>query len=159
VLEALLLQPAAVPGTPSLLAREEPAVAQQEGADLALLDTDLLRGGRACPDEAADRLVRRIRDPDLGQLAGAQEAGQGERVAPVGLDPVARFPRDQRRRDDGAMVPEPGEEPVQAVAGRAGLVADAQRARRAPPCMKTARWRVAMAELGFSATARSVSSR
>jgi len=101
-------------------------VAQQEGADLALLDTDLLRGGRACPDETADRLVRRVGDPDRGQLAGAQEAGQGERVAPVGLDPVARLPRDQRRRDDGAMVPEPGEEPVQAVAGRAGLVAEVQ---------------------------------
>ena len=62
-------------------------------------------------------------------------------------------------RDGRARVPEPDDKPVQAVAGRAGLVADAQRARRAPPCMKTARWRVAMAELGSRATARSVSSR
>ena len=65
-------------------------------------------------------------DPDRGQLAGAQKPGQADRVAPVGLDPVARLPRDQRRRDHDAGVPEPGEQSVEPVPGRPGFVAKVQ---------------------------------
>src|SRR4051812_12583010 len=71
VLEALRLQPAAVAGTPVLLAREEAAVPQEEGADLALLEADVLHRGRPRPHQVAHRLVRRVGDPDRRQLAGA----------------------------------------------------------------------------------------
>jgi hypothetical protein len=50
VLKTLLLQPAAVPSTPVLLAREEPAVTQQEGADLALLRAYVSRRRGPRPD-------------------------------------------------------------------------------------------------------------
>src|SRR5690349_3200863 len=92
VLEALRLRPAAVAGAPVLLAREEAAVPQEEGADLALLEADVPHRGRPCPHQVAHRLVGGVRDPDRGQLAGAQEPGQAERAAAVGLDPVARLP-------------------------------------------------------------------
>ena len=46
------------------------------------------------------------------------------RVAAVGLDPIARLARDQRRRDYCAAVAQLGQLPVQAIAGRAGLVAE-----------------------------------
>ena len=39
-----------------------------------------LHRGRPCPHQVAHRLVGGVRDPDRGQLAGAQEPGQAERV-------------------------------------------------------------------------------
>ena len=55
--------------------------------------------------EIADRLMSRIRNPDRGQFAGPMQLGQVDCVATVGLDPISRFARDQRRSDDDATVP------------------------------------------------------
>ena len=41
------------------------------------------------------------------ELAGAVQFGQHDSVAPIGLDPVAGFDRDQRRGNHHATVPEP----------------------------------------------------
>src|SRR5215212_10049788 len=67
-----------------------------------------------------------VRDPDRREFAGAVQAGQGQRVPPVGLDPLARPLRDQRRRDHDAVVPERGDLALQPVAGRSGLVGEGQ---------------------------------
>ena len=55
------------------------------------------------------RLVGGVRHPHRGELAGAVQPGQHRRVAAVGLDPVARPPRDQRRRDHHAVMAERGD--------------------------------------------------
>ena len=65
-----------------------------------------------------------IRHPDGGQLAGPVQPGQGEGIAPVGLDAFARTLGDQRRSDDRALMPESGDLALQAIAGRTGLVAE-----------------------------------
>src|SRR3712207_8971177 len=54
------------------------------------------------------------------------QSGQGERVPPVGLDPLARTLRDQGGRDHRTAVAERGDLPLQPVAGRAGLVDEGQ---------------------------------
>jgi len=51
----------------------------------------------------------------------AQEPGQRQGIAAVGLDPVAGLARDQRRGDDVAGHARPGEVPIQPVPARAGL--------------------------------------
>ena len=77
-------------------------------------------------DQVAHRLVRRVRHPNRGELAGPVQLRQAQRITPVGLHPVARLARDQGRRHHHAGVAEPLELPLQAVAARAGLVAEAQ---------------------------------
>lgn len=56
-------------------------------------------------------------------LAGAQQLGERNRVAPVGLDPLARPARDQRRRDYCAIMAERGDQPIEPVTRRTRLVA------------------------------------
>ena len=124
VREAQPGQPAPVRRRPGLAAGEHPAVAQQEALELLARPAHRLHRGRARPDQVAHRLVRRVGHPDRGQLAGPMQAGQRDGVAPVGLHPVAGLARDERGRHHRAVVAESGDLPVQAVAARAGLVAD-----------------------------------
>ena len=77
-------------------------------------------------DEIAQRLTRLVGDPDRCEVAAAQQPGELGRVAAVGLDPVAGLGRDERRRDDDALDAQRRELAVERVAGRAGLVRDAQ---------------------------------
>jgi hypothetical protein len=124
VLEAEPGQPAPVRRRPGLAAGEHPVVAQQEALELLPGPTHRLHRGRARPHQVAHRLVRRVGHPHPGQLPGPQQARQREGVAPVGLHPVAGPARDQRGRHHRAVVAQRGDLPVQAVAARAGLVAD-----------------------------------
>jgi hypothetical protein len=57
------------------------------------------------------------------------QPGQPAAVPPVGLDLVARCPRDQRRGDHLAADPHAVQQPGQLEAGRAGLVAGSQSPR------------------------------
>ena len=66
----------------------------------------------------------RVGDPDLGEFAGAMEPGQGEGIPAIGLDALARSLRDQRGSDNGAVMPEGADLPLQPIAGRPGLVAE-----------------------------------
>ena len=54
------------------------------------------------------------------------QPGQGDGIPAIGLDTLARPLRDQRGSDDGAVVPEGGDLPLQPIAGRPGLVAEQQ---------------------------------
>ena len=119
-------EPTPVCRRPGLAAREQPIVAQQEALELLPGPSQRLHGGHARSDQVAHRLMRRIRDPDRRQLAGAMQPGQRDRVAPVGLHPLACSLRHERRRHHRAAVAESGDLPVQAVAARARLVTDAE---------------------------------
>jgi len=82
------------------------------------------RGSR--PDQIAHRLVRRVRHPNRGQLARPVQLCQAQRIAPIGLHPVARLAWDQGRRHHHAGVAERHKLALQAVAAWTGLVTEAQ---------------------------------
>ena len=67
-----------------------------------------------------------IRNPDRCEFARAVQLGQIDRVAPVGLDPVARLAWDQRRCNHDALVAGCCQLPLDAIAARPGLVAEPQ---------------------------------
>ena len=101
-------------------------MAEQERVEPLLHPLAVIEQVAAGADQVPDRLLRRGRDPDRGQHPGAQREGQADCVATVGLDPVRGALRDQRRRDHLARHPHRGNEPVQLVTRRPGLVADRQ---------------------------------
>src|SRR3954451_23843874 len=80
-------------------------------------------------DQVAQRLLIRPGDPDRVQLAGPQQPRQVLGVAAVGLDPVARRPRDLARRAhhtaDAALL----ERARQPIARRARLIRHPHRPR------------------------------
>ena len=90
------------------------------------LRTQVRHCGLTGPHQLAYCFMPRVGDPDLGEFAGAMEPGQGEGIPAIGLDALARPLRDQRRSDDGAVVPEGRDLPLQPIAGRPGLVAEQQ---------------------------------
>jgi hypothetical protein len=47
-----------------------------------------------------------VRDPHRRHFLGTQELGERNRVTPIGLNPLARPSRDQRRRNHHAVVAE-----------------------------------------------------
>jgi hypothetical protein len=81
-------------------------------------------------DEVAQRLLLDARHPDRVQPADHQQPQQALGVAPIGLDPIARRPRDlSRRRDE---TPDAGrlERPRKPEARRPGLIGHPRRARK-----------------------------
>ena len=74
--------------------------------------------------EIADRLMSRIRNPNGGQFAGPMQLGQVDRVATIGLDPISRVARDQRRSDDDAIVPGKRQLTLNSIAATSGLVTE-----------------------------------
>ena len=70
--------------------------------------------------------MHHIRNPNRGQLAGAQQLGQRHRISAIGLDPVARAFRDQRRRHHDTGVTKRHELAIEPVAGGPGLVTEMQ---------------------------------
>src|SRR5271168_3142068 len=104
MIELLLLKPPQIAHGPGLGPREDAAVLEHEAAHLLAMDALGLDRGGAGPDQIAHRLVAFVWDPHRRELAGPQEPRQGDRITPVGLDPVTRLPRDQRWRHHRAGV-------------------------------------------------------
>ncbi len=77
-----------------------------------------------CPDQISHRFVSRVGDPDRRQLARPVQLRQHDAVSPVGLHPVTGLHRDERGRDNQAIVPEIGQLPVEAIAAGPGFVAE-----------------------------------
>ena len=75
----------------------------------------------------ADRLMSLIRNPDSGQFTGAMQLGEVDRISPIGLDPISRLARDQRRSHDDALMPGEGQLALNAIAARSGLIAEPKR--------------------------------
>ena len=126
MLEALAGKPAPMRQRPMAAAVVNPAVAQQEGEQLLAFAAQIVRRRLAGPDQIAHRLVDRVRHPYPGQLAGPMQPRQRHRIAPVGLDPLARPLRDQRRSNHQAVMAESLDLPIQPVPGRPRLVAEMQ---------------------------------
>ena len=103
------------------------AMAQQKGGQLltGLAQTADSRQTRAY--EIADRLMGRIRNPDRRQFARPMQLGQVDRIPPVGLDPISRLARNQRRSHDDAIVPGEGQLALNPIAARSGLIAEPKR--------------------------------
>jgi hypothetical protein len=76
--------------------------------------------------EIADRLMRLIRDPDRSQFTSPMQLGEINRIPPVGLDPVARLSRDQRRSHHNAFMHCSAQLPLDAVTARSGFIAESQ---------------------------------
>jgi hypothetical protein len=68
-----------------------------------------------------------VRNPWRCQLASSKQNDQSLGITSVGLHTVTRPARDQRRRDDDAVMPQRTNLPVKSNSGRVGLVADMQR--------------------------------
>jgi len=110
------------PGTSSSI---DPIVAQQEALQmLACLGQDPVRR-RPCSHQVAHGFMGGIGDPNRRQLARAVQWSVSP-VARIGLHPVARLDWDQRRSHHNAIMPTAGQQPVQPITTRAGLVAKAQ---------------------------------
>ena len=107
------------------------AMAQQKARQLLTGLTQTADGRKTRAYEIADRLMSRIRDPDRRQFARPMQLGQADRVPAVGLDPVSRFARDQRRSHDDALMPGEGQLPLNPIAAGSGLVAEPKRAPNA----------------------------
>src|SRR5437870_7897637 len=73
-------------------------------------------------DEVAERFVFPIRHPHRGEIASAEKATELECVSPVGLDPIARASRNQRRRDYSRIDPESRQLAVQRESGSTSFV-------------------------------------
>ncbi len=95
MLELLGCEPAHVGSAPTLPASEDPAVSQEKGRQLLTLLAEVFARRFAGADQIAHRLVHVVGNLDAGQLAGAQETRQCDRVAPVRLHPLSWSLRDQ----------------------------------------------------------------
>src|SRR3954462_11173733 len=104
----------------------DPSVAQQKGLQMLALRAQVRHRGLTGPHQLAHGFMPGVGDPDPGEFAGAMEPGQGDGIPAIGLDALARPLRDQRGSDDGAVMPEGGDLPLQSIAGGPGLVAEQQ---------------------------------
>jgi hypothetical protein len=105
-------QPTTVGERPGAGAAVNPLVPQQKALQVPTRLRQHLSCRRSGPHQIAHRLVCGIGDPDRRQLAGAVQLGQHQRVATVGLDPISRLDRDQRRRHHDTVMPAPAQQTV-----------------------------------------------
>jgi hypothetical protein len=122
--QLLAHQPTHVRAAPCLLARVMAPQPQQKRAELLTFAAQIRRRRLARANQIAHRLVPLVGRPNARQLARPQQSGQAQRVAPIGLHPIAGLSRRHRRRHDHARVPEFLDQPVEAVARRSRLVAE-----------------------------------
>src|SRR4051812_18773729 len=104
----------------------DPSVAQQKGLQMLALRAQVRHRGLTGPHQLAHGLMPGVGDPDPGEFAGAMQPGQGDGIPAIGFDALARSLRDQRGSNDGAVMPEGGDLPLQPIAGGPGLVAEQQ---------------------------------
>ena len=84
------------------------AMTQEKARELLTGLAQAADGRKTRAHEIADRLMSLIRNPDSGQFTGAMQLGEVDRISPVGLDPISRLARDQRRSHDDALMPGEG---------------------------------------------------
>ena len=124
--EAQAAQPQPVALAPGFLAAvPDPAPAQQHLAHPMAAAHQILMGVLARAAQVAHRFVLNRGRMDLRQQPGAEQLSQLARVTTVGLDPIARLARDQRRRDHDAAGAGFHDPALQRVAAGTRLVAEA----------------------------------
>src|SRR5712691_808318 len=100
------------------------AETEEEGLQPELGGLEGDDGGLAGATEIAQRFVLDGGDVDGVEVTGAQQAGELDGIAAVGLDAVAGLFRDERRGDDQAGDAAAREVAIQNVAAGAGLIGD-----------------------------------
>ena len=124
-LQAMAAKLASARGQALYAAIDSPMAQEKALQVLAGLAEHAPRGGPR-PHQVAHRFVGGIRHPHGCQLAGAVQPGQRGGIAAIGLHPVAGPARDQRGRNHPAVLAEPGQQAMDALAARSGLVAEAE---------------------------------
>ena len=112
-----LREPAQMSGSPVGAPGVADILAQQEGLQPALGGLQILEGILPGAGQIADRLVLDLGDVDRGQITRAHQAREGDRIAPVGLDPVTGPLGNQRRSHHEArdlLAPQVAIQPVPA---------------------------------------------
>jgi hypothetical protein len=99
---------------------------QQEGAHLPLVYPDRFDCGRPGSDQVAHRFVRWIGNPHRRQLAGPQQTRERGRIPTVRLHALARLAGNERGRSHRTRVAEFGDQTMQPIARRTGLVTEMQ---------------------------------
>ena len=107
-------------------------MAEQEPAQLLARPAKRAHRRLPGPDQVAHRLVIGIGHPNRRQLAAPVQLGQAQRVASVGLDPIAWAPGNERRRHHHTVMAKRCQLPMNAVTAGAGLVAKTK-----PPTLPT----------------------
>jgi hypothetical protein len=97
---------------------------QQEARELLTGLTQTADRRQTGAHEIADRLMSLIGNPYGGQFTGPMQLGEVDRIPRVGLDPIPRLVRDQRRSHDDAAMPGQGQLPLNAIAARSGLITE-----------------------------------
>jgi len=123
LIEDLAVHPRPVRVTPLLTTAPDAAVAQQRRVQLLLHPLAVIEQVPAGAHQVADRLLGRGWHPDRRQQPRPVGQRQAHRVPLIGLDPVRAALGDQRRGDHVAGHPHRGQQPVQLIAARAGLIA------------------------------------
>jgi hypothetical protein len=126
VVKGQFAQPSGMRLGPCVTTGEDPAMTEEKGLQVLTGAPQVLHRGSPAAHEFPYCLVTLIRHPDGCQFSSAVQFGQGRRIATIGLNPLARPPRDQRRRDYDALVAKPGDLTMQAIAGWSGLVAEGE---------------------------------
>jgi len=83
---------------PGRATRVDAAMTEQKRQQLLARPPQRFHRTFASAHQLADGFVSNIWDPNWRQFACSMELGQAQGVAPVGLDPIPRALRDQRRR-------------------------------------------------------------
>ena len=126
MLEPLFGQPSAMGACPMAPGRISASMPQQEGQQLLPRPPQSFHRGLPSPRQVAHRLVGRVRHPDRRQLAGAEQRGQGRRIATVGLDVPTRPHRHHRRRHHLAVVAHRTDLAVKPVPRGTGFIAEGE---------------------------------
>ena len=80
-----------------------------------MLGAQLVLFGRfSCSNQVAQSFMLRIRDPYRRQISGLVGPRQPFSVTPIGLDPITRLHRHERRRDHFALHAQLGQLPISA---------------------------------------------
>ena len=120
-------QPAQVRGGPGALAGIADAVAQQQGLEAVAGAAAFAHRVLACAHQIAHGLVGGVGHAHGAEFTGTRQARQQDRVAAVGLDPVARALGDRRGRHHLAGQALRGEVAPDDKAAGAGFIDDVQR--------------------------------
>ena len=117
-----------MPQRPGALRGREPAAVPQQKfrepvARPQQIGTDVISASQ----QIADRFLLLGGDMNRCERTRAIENRELGRIAAIRLDPIARAPRDQGRRDDVARDPVGRHRPLQLEAARAGFVATGHR--------------------------------
>jgi hypothetical protein len=102
------------------------ALPQQKRRHLLALAAQILHRHFTRPCQFTHRLVLRVGNPDRREIATTQLLDQTDRIAPVGLHPLARLLQNERGRHHQAFVPKALDLPVEPISGRPRLVAERQ---------------------------------